>query len=78
MNRDIIGAINPTILTRIDSGLCPMCGMPVGTFNNDISRKEFEISGMCQSCQDVFFGFDDDAEYDRISQWDNWTSMEEK
>jgi hypothetical protein len=29
-------------------------------FRDDLSRKEFSISGMCQSCQDSVFGADED------------------
>lgn len=35
---------------------CPTCGKPIGEFRDDLSRKEFEISGMCQECQDSVFG----------------------
>lgn len=33
-------------------GQCVTCGKQVTGFNDDLSRKEFEISGMCQECQD--------------------------
>lgn len=41
-------------------GFCPLCEKPVTTeeFKNEISKKEFQISGMCQKCQDNFFGKD--------------------
>ena len=32
------------------------CGKPVNGFTNDISRKEYTISGLCQACQDNIFG----------------------
>ncbi len=38
--------------------ICPTCRKPIGEFRNDLSRKEYEISGMCQSCQDSVFGKD--------------------
>lgn len=28
------------------------------TFRNEISRREYRISGICQSCQDAIFGVD--------------------
>lgn len=39
-------------------GFCPFCGNPVSDedFRDEISRKEFEISGLCQKCQDKTFG----------------------
>jgi len=32
--------------------VCTSCGKPVGELRNKISEKEFNISGMCQKCQD--------------------------
>lgn len=40
---------------RIKQGLCPMCGKPIGTFKDPLSEKEYQISGMCQECQDSVF-----------------------
>lgn len=31
------------------------CGKPALEFKDDLSRKEFTISGLCQSCQDEIF-----------------------
>jgi len=38
-------------------GMCIFCQKPVTVedFRDDISRREFEISGMCQKCQDETF-----------------------
>jgi formylmethanofuran dehydrogenase subunit E len=41
-----------------DSGKCPTCKEDVGTFRNKASEREFDISGMCQKCQDSVFGMD--------------------
>lgn len=42
----------------IKEGKCVTCGGPVSgtSFKDTKSRKEFEISGMCQKCQDEVFG----------------------
>lgn len=32
------------------------CGGPATDFRDDISRTEYRISGLCQSCQDKIFG----------------------
>ena len=32
------------------------CGQPIGPFKNDLSRREYTISGLCQRCQDSIFG----------------------
>jgi hypothetical protein len=45
--------------TAITSNKCippPVgCGKPIGGFKDDISRHEYEISGLCQDCQDTVF-----------------------
>jgi len=40
--------------------MCPFCnvGISIGDFRNPISLREYEISGLCQSCQDETFGTD--------------------
>ena len=44
----------------IAENTCVMCGCPAGVFTDEISRKEYGISGMCQPCQDITFGTDPD------------------
>ena len=34
---------------------CVSCGKPATDFRDELSRKEFGISGLCQRCQDEFF-----------------------
>ena len=34
---------------------CTTCQKDADTFRDDRSRREFQISGMCQACQDEFF-----------------------
>jgi hypothetical protein len=43
-------------------GKCPFCKsyIDVSQFRDKLSRKEFGISGMCQACQDEFFGKEND------------------
>lgn len=36
-------------------GLCTWCKKPLTPFKDELSRKEYKISGMCQACQDVTF-----------------------
>ena len=40
----------------LDAGRCPFCNGPVGEFRDELSRREFGISGLCQKCQDATFG----------------------
>ena len=50
--------------TCIEEGVCLTCddakGIKATSFRDDISRKEYAISAMCQSCQDEVFGVSDD------------------
>ena len=43
--------------TLFDKGICPFCKQKIDEkeFVDDISRREYEISGLCQKCQDEFF-----------------------
>lgn len=36
---------------------CPFCGqeIDINSFKDELSLKEFKISGLCQECQDDFF-----------------------
>lgn len=39
-------------------GECPFCGTMVDVdkdFRDEVSRREFKISGLCQACQDETF-----------------------
>lgn len=42
---------------RIKLGKCPVCGKDINynEFRDEISRREYDISGMCQLCQDEAF-----------------------
>lgn len=42
----------------VEEKKCPFCKEPIKMedFKDDLSRKEFGISGICQSCQDGVFG----------------------
>lgn len=46
--------------TSIQSDICVTCGKPATTFKDELSRKEYSISGMCQECQDLVFNSDDE------------------
>ena len=58
--------MNPTIMQicgfgnetqLIKEGKCPFCKKVIvmEDFLDSLSRREYEISGLCQSCQDKFF-----------------------
>lgn len=38
-----------------DQNTCSMCDGPALEFKDELSKKEYKISAMCQKCQDEFF-----------------------
>src|SRR5688500_14917586 len=44
--------------------LCALCRRPVGAFRDDLSAREFRISGCCQRCQDEVFAAPEDMDGD--------------
>ena len=48
--------IFPRAINDIKDGVCPTCGAEITGFRDTASKKEYTISGMCQSCQDRVFG----------------------
>ena len=41
---------------QLASGLCMTCDEDATDFRDELSQKEYTISGMCQACQDKIFG----------------------
>ena len=35
------------------------CGKPAGEFRDEVSRREYAISGLCQACQDSVYNAED-------------------
>ena len=55
---DLINSLSPQSITRkelITENICSWCGESAEEFEDDLSRKEYKISGMCQACQDDVF-----------------------
>lgn len=44
-------------VTKVENGICPICEKLIltGSFRDALSEREFQISGMCQQCQDSIF-----------------------
>ena len=56
-------SIFPQAADRVMSGLCVTCDsnrLRGVDFRDDLSRKEYGISGMCQACQDRVYGTEPD------------------
>ena len=58
MVNEKLGLFFPEELERIRSNKCPFCAceIDITTFKDELSLKEFHISGLCQKCQDKTFG----------------------
>jgi uncharacterized CHY-type Zn-finger protein len=58
MNDEIMKKLFPEELHLTQQGNCPTCRKPINDddFKDELSRKEYTISGMCQVCQDKVFG----------------------
>lgn len=39
----------------IVADICVSCGGPATEFKDELSRREYSISGLCQKCQDEVF-----------------------
>lgn len=52
-------AFGRTRSESIRADVCVYCGGPATEFNDEVSRREYRISGYCQKCQDATFGEDD-------------------
>lgn len=61
MDHNIMARAFPEMIARKDAGLCPGCGRPIDPegFKDELSRREFRITGMCQACQDEMEDFED-------------------
>ena len=52
--------LQPTRSTAMAQGKCVVCGGDAIEFKDDISAKEYTISGLCQECQDEAFEEEED------------------
>ena len=50
-----IDSVFPEMAQAIQEGKCPICKGEITEFKDELSVREYEISGMCQKCQDEFF-----------------------
>lgn len=48
----------PKAAEDVQNSICPFCGKDIDQdlFRDELSRKEYSISGLCQQCQDEMFG----------------------
>ncbi len=48
--------LSPDRIPKMKKHICVTCNGKVEGFRDELSQKEFLISGMCQKCQDEVFG----------------------
>jgi len=62
MVNEKLGLFFPAELEKIRSNKCPFCScdIDITSFTDQLSLKEFHISGLCQKCQDETFKQKDD------------------
>jgi len=65
-----IFALMPHLADRIMQGVCTYCAITLDDFRDEISAKEYSISGMCQTCQDKTFGIsEEELEAEEDAPW---------
>ncbi len=57
MNKEIVKQFFPEIVEDYQNGICPFCKQKINSdnFKDELSHREYEISGLCQKCQDKTF-----------------------
>ena len=57
MNKDIMRSIFTEYVERFENKECPLCSKPIDPkeFKNKLSKRDFEITGLCQNCQDEIY-----------------------
>lgn len=58
MKEKVVKTFFPKEVKEVKQGNCPICKnqIKINDFKDKLSIKEFEISGLCQKCQDEIFG----------------------
>jgi hypothetical protein len=54
--KSMIEGLFPGTKEHLANKRCPLCHEAIGEFRDSMSMREYEISGMCQDCQDKIFG----------------------
>lgn len=50
-----IDKICPGRIKKMEDGFCVVCNNEIDGFRDNLSIKEWTISGLCQKCQDSVF-----------------------
>ena len=60
---------------KCDSTHCSFCESKIGQFDDVLSVKEYEVSGLCQDCQDQIFA--DPGDCDMSTKGEEWQPEDE-
>ena len=57
MNKEIVKQVFPEAVENYQNGICPFCKQKINPddFRDELSRKEYDISGLCITCQNKVF-----------------------
>lgn len=83
MNKEILRQLGfSQEIEAVENRICPFCHLTVNTadFTDDISLREYQISGLCNACQNEVFREpeDDEVNYDPYEgRTVDWDSMDE-
>ena len=58
LNNSPAKQLDPAAPLLVLRGYCPLCSAEVRELRDELSLREFGISGLCQTCQDSVFGID--------------------
>ncbi len=47
--------ISEKVAKKIEKNMCALCKNNANEFEDALSKKEYLISGMCQTCQNIIF-----------------------
>ena len=65
-----IFAMMPDLADRVMNNQCTFCAKAITAFADELSAKEYSVSGMCQLCQDdIFQPFNEDEEFEENAPW---------
>lgn len=62
IQKRIADVLYPNRIPKMKAHVCMICNGKVVGFRDELSEKEFLISGMCQLCQDKIFNVEDEEE----------------
>jgi len=60
--KNLYGVDRKTSITNCTCVSCGVENITENSFREDVSLREFHISGLCQVCQDKIFGFEETLE----------------